>query len=195
MIDKSNCTASTQKSIQDKSRKYYEEKKSYYGNSESVKEVLKFHLCDKTDHVSTLDFRGKKVIEYFACEKFANMTSKQRFELLKQKGLCRQCLNPGVKENTGFHKDSKCYSRFSYKNKHDGCTRKWHVLVCDSHKHEQKILALLKEYKKLNMSKIKSELPEYSKNIRIVFRNLNTDELTNEKSRIENTVFLLQTTY
>ena len=107
LIDKSKCAASTQKSMQDKTRKEYEERKSYYGNSELGKEVLKCHLCDKTDHVSTVDFRGKKVIEYFACEKFAKMTPKERFELLQQKGFCRQCLNPGVKENTGFHKDSK----------------------------------------------------------------------------------------
>ena len=94
--------------------------------------------------MSTLDFRGKKVIEYYTCEKFASMTPKQRFELLKEKGLCKQCLNPGVKESIGTHNECKCYSRFTCKNKHDG-SRKWHVLVCDRHRYEKNNSALLEE--------------------------------------------------
>ena len=119
------------------------------------------------------------------------MTPKQRFELLKEKGLCRQCLTPGVRESSGSHKECKCYSRFTCKNKHDG-SRKWHVLVCYSHKHEKNNLILLDEYKRINMSKDKLVLPEYSKNIRIGFHNLNTKEYVKRLSN-EDSVFLLQT--
>ena len=157
---------------------------------------LKCHLCDGSGHVSTLNFRGKKVIEYYTCEKFASMTHKQRFELLKEKGLCRQCLNPGVKESIVTHKECKCYSRFTYKNKHDG-SRKWHVLACDRHRYEKNNLALLEEYKGMNMGKNKLVLPEHSKNIRICFHNLNVKitkkSLFHSKNKHEDSLFLLQT--
>ena len=159
LIDQSKSTYNPKMKLEEEKHYKVDSKMLYHSFGDSDKE-LKCHLCDRSDHVSTLDFRGKNVIEYYACEKFVNMTPKQRFELLKEKGLCRQCLNPGVRENSGSHKECKCYSRFTCKNKHDG-SRKWHVLVCYSHKHEKNNLIFLDEYKRINMSKDKLVLPEY----------------------------------
>ena len=157
LIDQSKSTYNPKMKLEEEKHYKDDSKRLYHSFVDSDKE-LKCHLCDRSDHVSTLDFRGKNVIEYYACEKIVNMTPKQRFELLKEKGLCRQCLNPGV----------------------------------NSHKHEKNNLILLDEYKRINMSKDKLVLPEYSKNIRIGFHNLNAKEYEKSLSN-EDSVFLLQT--
>ena len=132
-------------------------------------------FCGKSDHVSTSDHRGRNVIEYFACEKFAKSSPKERIELLRKKGLCKQCLYPGALENTGTHKTGQCYNKFCCKNElHKKYDRKWHVLLCDIHKNDEANLALLNNYKKEKIFKIGSELPDYSKQIRIAFH-LNSD--------------------
>ena len=54
-------------------------------------------ICDRSDHVATVTARGNLIINYFACEKFAKMSPKERFDELKKKNLCFQCLSPGLK--------------------------------------------------------------------------------------------------
>ena len=65
-------------------------------NSYSVSLPLpKCVLCDKSDnHVLTTTQRGNSVINYFACELFATSSCAERFEILKKKKLCFQCLSP-----------------------------------------------------------------------------------------------------
>ena len=58
---------------------------------------LPCHLCDKTDHVTSTDFFGRKSIDYFSCKMFVDMTPTERMtELMKQK-FCLQCLRPGMR--------------------------------------------------------------------------------------------------
>ena len=48
---------------------------------------------------------------------FVDMSPKNRFKLLYDKGLCYQCLSPGSKTNHGKHKSATCFSKFVCKNK------------------------------------------------------------------------------
>ena len=43
----------------------------------------------------------QKFIQYFACKKFVEMTPKERFQELRRKGYCFQCLSPGASQSTG----------------------------------------------------------------------------------------------
>ena len=52
-------------------------------------------ICGKTDPVPSVR-NGVTFINYFACEKFANMTVKERFIALKSKRMCFQCFNSYV---------------------------------------------------------------------------------------------------
>ena len=56
-------------------------------HAEVPNDARKCAICDKADHVPTITRRGNKVINYFSCEKFVNMTSKERFEAIKSKHL------------------------------------------------------------------------------------------------------------
>ena len=66
----------------------------------------KRYFCDETDdHIATAGPRGTEIIQYFACKKFVEMTPKERFQELRRKGYCFQCLFPGASQNTGKHSD------------------------------------------------------------------------------------------
>ena len=45
------------------------------------------------------------MIQYFACKEFVEITPKERFQELRRKGYCFQCLFPGPSQNTGKHND------------------------------------------------------------------------------------------
>ena len=57
-----------------------------HNSSESdSQQVKRCAICEKkSDHVPIITIRGNKVINYFACEKFAGMSSKQRMEESKK---------------------------------------------------------------------------------------------------------------
>ena len=59
----------------------------FAGNSDHTK--CKF--CDENDHVATAGPNGTKIVQYFACKTFAEMTPNERFLALKEKGYCIQC--------------------------------------------------------------------------------------------------------
>ena len=44
----------------------------------------KFIICEKNDHVPTITRKGNLIVNYFACDKFAKMSPKERFEKLKE---------------------------------------------------------------------------------------------------------------
>ena len=56
-------------------------------------------------------------MQYFACQKFAEMAPKDRFQELKNKGYCFQCLFPGASEDKGKHHDGMCQLDFVCKHK------------------------------------------------------------------------------
>ena len=71
--------------------------------------------------------------QYFCCQKFADLAPAERFKLLKEKGLCNQCLAPGAPPDTNKQR-TDCYSKYCCKYKaHDWHLKKKYVLVCKKH--------------------------------------------------------------
>ena len=129
------------------------------GSNESRK---KCKICDKTDHVPTLTSRGKLVINYFSCRKFATMTTKEKFEEIKRKRFCFQCLTPGMKLNhPGF-----CFDKFKCPHEsHQRNDRGVHVMICDKHKDNQENVELFETYKTKYITNASNPLPDYSRNM------------------------------
>ena len=122
-------------------------------------------LCGEEGHLLTRNHNFKKVIQYWSCKKFVEMSPAERFKLLKEKGLCHQCLSPGAPLDTAKHR-ADCFSKFCCKHSsHDKHVKKKHVLVCEEHKDENK--DLLEEYKKkcILSLKEKDRLPDFAKNL------------------------------
>ena len=106
--------------------------------------VAKCVLCSETDHVINVTKKGKSVVTYFACLRFVEMQPRGRLNELKNKGLCFQCLNPGLKiGHNGF-----CFNKFNCPHSsHKKFDIGYQVLFCDSHKGDPKNQELLEEYK------------------------------------------------
>ena len=87
-------------------------------------------------------------MQYFACQKFVEMAPKDRFQELKNKGYCFQCLFPGAPQDKGKHHDGMCKKDFVYKHKsHDKYSIKKHVLVCYEHRNDTENQELPQKYK------------------------------------------------
>ena len=66
------------------------------------------------------------------------MSTFQRFQHLKNNGLCFQCPYSGAQIDTGKHKDGKCHLDFICKHLvHQKYPTKKDVFVCDKHKTKQ----------------------------------------------------------
>ena len=168
--------------------------KSYSADSSKL-EPKKCSLCDKSDHTVTLNFFGKQVVQYFSCKMFVDKSCHERYELVRDKGLCYQCLAPGQSVDYGKHKTGSCYSKFVCKHQsHDRHTRKKHVLLCEEHKNDPKNKSLLEEYKKEHILKCKS-VPDFSKEIKISFHSGSylSDLGVDEDEITDSGIFCLQT--
>ena len=151
-------------------------------------------LCDETDHVPTKTMNGRIVVNYFACQKFAEfMSPLERLKLLQDKGLCYQCLNPGAKLG---HKGN-CYNKFncphdSHKNQDHG----YHVLVCNEHKANPENLELLRVYKERHITKPGSDHRDFSRNIDILGFHVGSSQMGSYEARKggpEHAIYQLQT--
>ena len=81
-------------------------------------------FCGESGHVQTNGPAGTKLIQYFVCQKFTEMSPLQRFQTLKSKGFCFQCLFPGSDMSKGKHKDGRCQRDFVCQHSsHDRYTR------------------------------------------------------------------------
>ena len=119
-------------------------------------------ICDRSDHVATVTARGNLIINYFACEKFAKMSPKERFDELKKKNLCFQCLSPGLKVKHA----GNCFDKFMCPNEsHKRFRSGLHVLICDKHKTEKANLALLEAYTAKYIASSDSSHREFSTSI------------------------------
>ena len=106
-------------------------------------------ICEGDDHVATMGPRQKKLIQYFTCKRFVEMSCAERLSELMKKHLCIQCLFPGADFKTGKHKDGKCQRDFACQHpSHNNYNVKKHVLVCDEHKDTDENKKLLEEYKR-----------------------------------------------
>ena len=116
----------------------------FAGNVDS----LVCEICDKEGHTETDGpVKGTKIVQYFMCQKFVEMTPHQRFAVLREKGLCFQCLLPGAKTTVpGKHKDGNCQRNYVCKHSsHDRFNRKKHVLVCHEHRETEENAKVLSE--------------------------------------------------
>ena len=89
----------TYKRIDDKYKSYQDRHSSHFIGQNQDKVCC---ICDGRDHVETNGPNGSKLIQYFACKEFAEMTSNERFLTLKRKGYCIQCLFLGKPKTENF---------------------------------------------------------------------------------------------
>ena len=155
----------------------------------------KCYFCDEgDDHVATAGPRGTEIIQYFACKKFVEMTPNERFQELRRKGYCTQCLFPGASQSTGKHKEGKCQRDFCCKHpSHDKYPTNKHVLVCHEHRGNTENELLLLEYKNRCIMK-KSKLPAFSRDLKLTFH-MNQQQTIhqNQASSEESAIYILQT--
>ena len=147
-------------------------KRSPYHNKSSpvftTYQNLKCAICNADGHVATSGPYGTKVIQYFTCKHFVEMTPKQRYDELHKKNLCYQCLLPHAKLE-GKHKEGKCQRDFSCKHSsHSNSIVKKHVLVCSEHSSEEENKQLFQKYKERFILK-QYAVPSFSKNIQLSF--------------------------
>ena len=159
---------------------------------EVIEENLSCLICGKTDHIPKLTNAGRKIINYHACDKFVEMTPKLRFEKLRDKKLCLQCLSPGRKHN---HKGN-CFNHYACPDESNkNHKRGWHILICDSHKHKPENLELLEKYKQKCI--LSGDHASFSKDISIFHIHDPEVYKTQNGARSEDikdvAVFLLQT--
>lgn len=141
-------------------------------------------ICGANDHVQTPGYNGKKLTQYYVCKKFIEMNCKQRFDFLKEKNLCYQCLFPGANLNDGKHKEGRCQRDFTCKHdSHAKFTKKKHVLVCDEHKHTVENQTLLDDYKRRFVLRDDLNIPSISKSI-IIHHISSSDDSSEDESKV-----------
>ena len=177
-------------------------RKSYISYTSSETKPIECSVCGKADHMVTINHFGRRVVQYFSCKMFVDMTPKQRFKLLFDKGFCYQCLSPGATVEHGKHKTALCYNKFVCKHKaHFKYPRKKHVLLCEDHKNDTENSGLLEKYKKENIDSIKTPLADFTKQIKLSFHcnktshacKSNMDEQFDGSEVMDSSVYILQT--
>ena len=158
------------------------------------KSRTKMLLFDESeDHVGTNGPRETKIVQYFACGKFAEMSPNERFKELRGKSYCFQCLFPGAGENKGKHNDGLCQRDFTCKHKsHDRFPRKKHVLVCHGHRNEKENQDILQMYTDRCISKQQQSLL-FSKDIKLTFHINQSSVPQDNPSNEEKAIYILQT--
>ena len=122
------------------------------------------HFCGKDDHVPTISKKGNVFINYFSCEKFVKLSAKERFDSLRKKGFCLQCLTPGkLADHSGACFDSYCCPHDSHKT--DSHVKGLHVLICFKHKDDDANKKLLESYKSKFITFPNSGHKDFSKNV------------------------------
>ena len=110
--------------------------------------MSKCAFCDETGHFERVDRQGNKIVDYYLCQKFVQMTPLDRFKELRRKGYCCMCLYPGALHHTGKHANGLCNNEFVCNHSsHDAYKKKKHVLVCHEHKTDEQNKQTLESYK------------------------------------------------
>ena len=97
------------------------------------------------------------------------MAPKDKFQELKNKGYCFQCLFPGASQDKGKHhmecvKETLCECK-----SHDKYPIKKHVLLCHEHRNNTENQELLHKYKDRFIMKQPNELPSFSRDLKLSF--------------------------
>lgn len=172
----------------------------------SVSQKLKCAICGEPEgvngHVSSTGASGIKLLQYFTCKKFVEMTPYERFGILLEKNLCFQCLYPNASMKDPKHKKGYCQHAFTCQHtSHSKYPSKKHILVCEEHKEDQSNNDLLQLYKERFILK-KSDAPSHAKSIQLSFHTSN--DLVSSHMKVNHTgiqddiikdrgVYLLQT--
>ena len=122
------------------------------------------------------------------------MTASERYQELKRKGFCIQCLFPNAMQNSGKHNGGNCQRDFICKEKsHNKFPTKKHVLVCHEHRQNNENQQLLQEYKEKYILK-HIQLLIFSKGLKLTFyTNQQRHENHCQSSSQESAVYILQT--
>ena len=169
------------------------------GYSADTSKQLLCSICDTPDglddHVSTNGPGHTRLLQYFTCKRFAELTPANRLALLKKKGYCYQCLYPGADASSGRHKNGQCQRHFTCSHpSHQRNQVRKHVLVCEEHKSTPDNQDLLEKFKQRCMKN--SQLPTHAKEICIAFHASflsNHETSPKEDSVNERGIYLLQT--
>ena len=189
---------------QDTRKKFVHQFKDASNNNESIYNAEGMNdclLCGESGHVATQGPGGVKLIQYFTCKKFVEMSPLQRFLLLRSKGYCFQCLLPGALSSDKKHKEGRCQRDFACPHpSHIKYPSRKHVLVCEEHKDDEANKEVLAQYKDRCIFKQKSvQLPSFSKEIKLSFHssgntyNISTDEENDDSIVTDRGVYQLQT--
>ena len=112
--------------------------------SNQITSDMQCHICRKTGHTIITTAKGNKIIPYYVCEEFVNMSPSERLSKLRSKNLCTGCLFPGAEKGPKH----KClFLNFCCPHNSHGTSDKLHVLLCDVHKKESANLKLLEKFK------------------------------------------------
>ena len=180
----------------------FEVKENNFDSDKYSKVIKKCAFCGESGHVETNGPRGSSVIQYYACQKFVEMTPAQRYQELRSKELCFQCLYPGANQGYGTHTNGSCQKEYTCKHpSHEKHPLKKHVLVCHEHRESEENKKLLNEYKQKFINN-QSKLHQFSKDLKLSFLSHNvsvlkkTDNTTRDGDDdviTNNGIYMLQT--
>ena len=143
-------------------------------------------FCDEYGHAATNGPRGRKIIQYFSCPKFVSLPIHQKFQEMRSKNFCHQCLYPGASQDEGKHKDGSCQKDFICKHpSHSTFQRKKHVLVCSEHCETEENKKLFEEYKSRFIMRNKCPLSDFSKEMKLSFYVYKTEEQNSKEEEDE----------
>ena len=153
-------------------------------------------ICGDVNHVVTNGSGGMKIVQYFVCRKFVEMSPAQRFDLLRSKGFCFQCLYPGA-DWKGRHRQGRCQKEFICKDpSHDHYPAKKHFLVCEEHKTSPENQKLLQEYKdRFILRQRHIQLPSFSKELDLNYHTSSYRNKAGENNELheDSAIYMLQT--
>ena len=119
--------------------------------------LVKCYICGRDDHVTTVTNKCRILVNYFACEKFVKMSPLERFNELRNKKLCFQCLG---------RYDGVCHNACKHES-HSKFNKSKHVLVCEVDKNDPNNIKLFDEYKLRFVANSKTIYKDFSRDMKL----------------------------